>query len=36
MERLSRQQMDLLEENTRLTKEIHRLSSDIQAQITAS
>jgi uncharacterized membrane protein len=36
MERLSRQQMDLLEENTRLTKEIHRLSSDIQARVTAT
>ena len=35
-ERLSRQQMDLLEENTRLTEEIHKLSTEIHQRVGAS
>ena len=36
MERLSEQQMTLLRENTRLTQEIHRLSSAIHTKVAAS
>ena len=36
MERLSEQQMTLLAENTRLTEEIHRLSTDIHARVAGS
>jgi hypothetical protein len=33
MERLSQQQMQLLQENTRLTEQIHKLSTEIHARV---
>ena len=35
MERLSEQQMQLLQENTRLTEQIHKLSTEIHARVNA-
>jgi hypothetical protein len=36
MERLSSQQVSLLEENTRLTQEIHRVSQEINRKLAAT